>query len=398
MKKQKNEQPRSPRPSRKKWVLPLSLAVLTAAIAAILFLPSARARVAGLYNDTKSTVTAIRERAPRQRPDMATAGFDVTLKIQNALVARFTEIEMRESDYTIQYFPKDSTIEIRASVPRGRPMEWIIWKLSAAAAAPFGVEDAVCIPETRCVVTFRSSDVRHPKIVLRVQQSSRYFSNTARMAILVENFGFEANQTAVEYLSFPEPLTFSIIPTEKSATLTAQVAGEHKKEVVLLLPMEPLPDHLAQHRRSMIMIHHSESQIRNMFAQAAAAVPNFSGVTNLHGRSVMEDSRAMEIILSEINRRRAYFVYTDISRKSVAPQLTRTMKTSSMQIQTSIDANHTPEQARERIRRAAIAAERTGRHLLRTQPSAAFIQALKEENETLRRNGIRLVYVSELVK
>ena len=382
------------------WTLILLIAVAAAAVWLAVH-PASRGKIAGALDTAKSVASAVKNGG--QLPDGAGAdgmNSDATLKLQNNLVAKFTELELRDSDYEIRYVPKDSAIEVKAAVPRGRPMEWIIWQFSNAAAnTPFRVDDCVCATETNCAVTFKSANAKHPKVSLKIQRSNRYSSNTAQMAILIENFGFEANHTTIEYLSFPEPLTVSLVPARKLAAWTAQIADEHKKEIVLLLPMEPLPQQFdSKYKESMIMLHHNEENIRGIFAQAAAAIPNFSGVCNFYGNRVMEDSRAMEIILTETNRRKAYFVYTNVSPKSVAPELTKKLKVPNAPIQGTIDETHTPEQVRERLRRYSMAAEKTGKILIKAQPSPAFIKVLKEEIDPLRRNGIRLVYVSELVK
>jgi polysaccharide deacetylase 2 family uncharacterized protein YibQ len=260
------------------------------------------------------------------------------------------------------------------------------------------VEDCVCASETNCTITFRSSNAKQPKAVVKIQQSNRYMSNTAKIAILIENFGFEADATTAEYLSFPEPLTVALLPAGKLAAWTAQIADEYKKEIVLLLPMEPLPAQYDKYKGSMVMIHHSAENIHGIMAQAATAIPKFSGVCNFYGSKVMEDSRAMGIILSEVSKRKAFFIYTDVSKKSVAPQLTKSMKIPSAPIQGSIDAAATAEQAKEKLRRYSVTAEKTGKVLIKAQPSTAFIKALKEETDAFKRNGIKLVYVSELVK
>jgi polysaccharide deacetylase 2 family uncharacterized protein YibQ len=350
-------------------------------------------------------IAAIRENNPKREkiPGME-YGSDAVMKFQDRLAGKFTALEVRESDYSFGYFPKDSTVVCSVAVPRGRPMEWIIWEFkSAAAGTPFRAADCVCATQTRCEITFRSTDARHPRVVLRIRQSNRYTSNTAKMAILIENFGFEANQTTMEYLAFPEPLTVSLLPTQKLATWTAQIADEYKKEIVLALPMEPLPPQFSGYRGSMVMITHDREQIRNLLARAEAAIPNFSGVSNFHGngnRGVMEDSRAMGIILNELKRHRRspYFIYTDEQKRSVAPRLMKTEKVPGMQIQRTIGANLTTEQVRARLSNAAAAAQKTGSILIKAQPSQAFISVLKEEMEMLKQNGIRLVYVSELVK
>ena len=384
-------------------LLILTFAALLLAAAAVLFLHKpTRHKIASMMSKTKHIIEIINEdgdQTPETNDAPPNAGSsDAAVRFQNVLAAKFTELELRDADYSIQYFPKDTAIEIKAAVPRGRPMEWVIWSLSNAPAAPYRVDDCVCASETNCAITFRSLNAKQPKAVVKVQLSNRYMSNTAKMAILIENFGFEANATTAEYLSFPEPLSVALLPAGKLAAWTAQIADEYKKEVVLLLPMEPLPQQYDKYKGSMVMIHHSAENIRSIISQASAAIPNFSGVCNFHGAKVMEDSRAMGIILSEVSKRKAYFIYTDVSKKSVVPQLTKSMKIPNAPIQGSIDAAATAEQAKEKLRRYSITAEKTGKVLIKAQPSTAFIKALKEETEALRKNGIKLVYVSELVK
>jgi polysaccharide deacetylase 2 family uncharacterized protein YibQ len=322
---------------------------------------------------------------------------DGAAKLWSNLVKLFEEFEMGESEYS--YLPKDSLIEITAQVPRGRPMEWVIWKLSEAArGAQYDVEDCFCAKNTSCEVKFKSAKGGHPKVSLKVALSGRYLSYTAKMAIFIENLGAESDAVIAEYFSFPEPLTVSFAPIHK-----VQAANEHKKEVALLLPMEPLsplPPQFDKYRKSMVIIHHNEAEIRGMISQAAATVPNFSGVCNFYGSRVMADSRVMEIILSEVHKRKGYFIYyyTEPSQKSVVPELAKSMKVPNMQIKGNIDAGHTAEQARDRMARYTAEAQLTGKILIKAQPSPAFMQALKEGAEARRRNGVKLVYVSELVK
>jgi len=321
-------------------------------------------------------------------------------RLQANLIKKFAELEMGESDYSLKFVTQDSTLEISASLPRGRPIEWLMWELAVCAnGTPFSVEDGVCASANNCVLTFRSADPKFPKVNLKMQRSSRYFSSTARMAIIIEDFGFEPTQTITEFLSFPHPLTVSLVAAQKRAPWTAQIANEYKKEVILLLPMEPLPPpEFAKHKQAMVMVHHSEDKIRSSISQAANSIPELSGISNFHGRRVMEDSRAMDIILSEVSRRKGYFVYTETSRNSLAHSISLKHKVPSAPIQGSIEASDSPERIREKLRRFSIAAEKTGRIIIKAPPNAAFIAVLKEELQTMSENGIRLVYVSELVK
>lgn len=390
----------------KKSFFPALAALALIALAALLIHPATRAKTKAAFSNVAKIARAISENGPkegqaaRMEPDS-----DAVMKfIHTNLVNKLNALEVRESDYSIAYIPKDSAFACSAAVPRGRPMEWVVWELAEAAhGTRYHVDDCICPSDTKCRVTFKSYDARHPRVNLTVTRSNRYIPNAAKMAVLVENFGFEADRTTMEFLSFPEPLTVSLVPAQKLAAWTAQIADEYKKEIVLALPMEPLPQQFGSYRASMVKVNHGREEVRDMLAKADAAIPNFSGVSNFHGngvRGVMEDTQAMDIILSEIKRhkRPLYFVYTDDAKKSVAPERMKAVKLPGMRIERTISAGLSKEQMRERLSDAAAAAQKTGSVIVKAQPSEAFILILKEETETLRRNGVQLVYLSDLVK
>jgi len=388
----------SPPKSRKNLTLPLliiAVVLIAGALLTYMFYNSAPPAFLSTGGNQEKSAAKKQKNAKALTQNAETAG-----KLQLNIIKKFAEFEMSESDYSVKFIPQDSILEINASLPRGRPMEWLMWELAACAnGTPFSVEDGVCASVNNCAIVFRSANPRYPKVNLKLRRSGRSFSGAARMAIIIENFGFEATQTITEYLSFPHPLTVSLVAAEKRAPWTAKIAGEYKKEVILLLPMEPLPQaELAKHRQAMVMVHHSEERIRNSISLAANSIPELSGVSNFHGRRVMEDSRAMEIILAETGRRRSYFVYTETTRNSIIPALCSKHKVPCAPIQGSIETSDSPERIREKLRRFSMAAERTGRIIVKAPPTDAFIAVLKEELETMRQNGIKLVYVSDLVK
>jgi len=92
----------------------------------------------------------------------------------------------------------------------------------------------------------------------------------ARMAILIRDFGFAADKTTVDYLSFPEPLTVALIPSRKLSSWTAQIANEYKKEIVVLLPMEPVMSRSSLAGAPLLMIHYPDVKVRSIIAGAAA--------------------------------------------------------------------------------------------------------------------------------
>ncbi len=315
--------------------------------------------------------------------------------LEENLTRLFSKLELGESDYSSRAV-SDSSVEIRASIPRGKPLEWIVWKLSTATSGTaYTIDDCVQTAGGSCTIYFKSNNEQHKPVTLFITRSKRYFSNTASMAIIIEEFEFKADQTTVDFLSFSERLTFAIVPTQPRASRTAELAAENEKEVLVMLPMEPLPRGSELHS-SQIMIHYAENRIRNIYSQALQNITGVSGIANFHGSRVLQDSRVMEILLSETKRRGLYFIDTDITSKSTVPGIARNLAVASMTVQGRIGHSESTEQIRNTIRRFAVVSQKTGRVLLIAPSSAPFLNTLREELPNLRSNGIQLVYVSDL--
>ena len=328
--------------------------------------------------------------------DEAEAGISKD-SIQNRLTAVLRGLETQQADIKVRS-NADSSIDIRAFIPRGKPIELIVWQLSSALKhTSYSLKDCVCPSDTQgCKLQFVSSKYK-PSVYLTLKYSQSYFSLTARMAILIEDFGFQADQTTVEYLSFPDPLTVALVPAKHLSPWTAQIANEYHKEIVILLPMEPIPRSLRKYQPTTIMLHYPEQKIRTIVSGAMQSIPYFAGMCSFWGEDVLEDSRVMSVVLSEVKKRKGYFLDTHINRKSVAPGIAKSMNVPFTGLDGILDDKITQEQVQDTLRHFALQAQKTGSVLVCSTPSTAFIKGLKAELPQLR-NGIRLVYVSEIIK
>jgi polysaccharide deacetylase 2 family uncharacterized protein YibQ len=319
--------------------------------------------------------------------------------IENNLLDRLALLEVADSSVSFRSLPHDSAVEIRAAVPKGKPAEWVIWHLSSAVSGTaYHVEDCVCPPDGRgCTMLFTSSAPRQPAITLTLSWSPRYFSTTAKMAILIRDFGFAADRTTIDYLSFPEPLTVALLPSRKLAAWTAQISKEYQKEIVVLLPMEPAPRMQESRRSSCIMIHYPEERLRAIIAEAAGSVPHAAGFSNSGGARALEDSRVTGVLFGEIKKRHGYFIETNVTRKSVAEAVARRLSLPFATVACAADSVLQVSRIQDLIGRCALEAQKRGSIIITSKATPAFIRALKNELPLLRRNGVRLSYVSEIL-
>lgn len=324
---------------------------------------------------------------------------DKPLPVQSALLKKLGDLECKSTDIKSHYSADSRNILMQAMVPRGRPFESVICALSATGQkASYAVSDCIVDEKKQsATLIFSSHSKNGPGVVLSVLPSDRYYSGTARMALVVENAEDTSYQLAVSLLSFPEPLSISILPGTKKASLIAQLADQHQKEVIVRLPLESInkvPEALEQ---SFIMVHYSKDAIESMISSALKDVPNFTGFANAWGSRACEDSRVMNIILADVRKQHGYFLESRTAKNSVVARVATSLDCPFSEVNGRIDKKTEPDIAAE-IRRLGVSAQVAGTIVASASASKQLCDALGASRQWLRQNGIRLVFVSEIVR
>jgi polysaccharide deacetylase 2 family uncharacterized protein YibQ len=325
-----------------------------------------------------------------------TAG-EKRLSIETALTKKLLELECRQQEIKTRTAP--GVITILASVPRGRPFEDVVLALSrAAAATPYAVSDCVVDEKKQsAVITFSSRSKNSPVITLSITTSERYFSGTARIAIVVENLEDTSYQLAVSVMSFPEPLSMSIIPGSKKAALIGQLADQHQKEIIIRLPFESQGKMPEQVEKSAIMVHYSKDAITTIVSNAVKDIPNFTGFANAWGSRACEDSRVMNIVLADIRKQHGYFLETRTTKNSVVAQVASALDCPFSEVNVRIEKKTAPDILAE-LKRCGAQAQAGGALVACVGASRQLCEALTAGRPWLKQNGIRFVFVSEIVK
>lgn len=332
--------------------------------------------------------------------EIDSSGYKSSNNLEVNINEKLKELEVKKDEIRSQFYPRKKTRELKAAVPKGRPDEWIIWQLSQAAnGTPYSVEDCVFDRKKNThTITYTSNNKKKEKVTLQISKASRFLSNTAKMAILIEDFNFEANQTTIDFLSFPEPLTIALVPHLKKSSWTAQAAKEYKKEIVIHLPFESKIKRKNKSATHTIMVHYSEEKIRTIINNAIKAIPNFSGFASLHGSLALEDTRIMNIVLNHIKKHDGYFVDTRISKSSILSEITAKKRIPFGKVSEAIKEKSKVTSLENQLKHYAVVAQKRGKILISAKASRSFIKALTNVVPTLKTNGVQLIYVSEIVK
>jgi polysaccharide deacetylase 2 family uncharacterized protein YibQ len=318
--------------------------------------------------------------------------------LENNIRARLRELEIPPSLVTNRYVGPDSVQEIRVFIPQGKPIEWIVWRLSTATAGTsYDIEDCACTPDvSKCTIRFVSRSSNNRSVILSLRRSARFFNTSVKMAIIITDFGFSADRLTVDYLSFSQPLTMAILPSHRLSEQTARISSEYKKEIIVLLPMEPATRASRNQRESLIMLHYPETRIRTIVGNAATAIPSFSGFSNSGGSRVLEDSRVTDILFSEFRKRRAYFIEFPVTKKSLVAAVALRHAVPTAAIDHIIDTAQTSATIRDALIRFGIEARRRGSCIVCSAPNDKFLRGLKSAQPELSKEGVVLTLVSDL--
>ncbi len=323
-----------------------------------------------------------------------------TSHLQSNIYIKLNDLEVQDDEIETYFFLENKIKEIKASIPKGRPIEWILWQFyEATKGTSYNITDCVYNKKKgKCTITFISSNPKKEKITLSISKAARFLRNCIKIAFLIEDFDFEADQTTMDFLKFPEPLTFSLIPFDKKSDLTAKAADEYNKEIIIHLPFE---SHIKDKKRAIsqtIMIHHPEEKIRESINKTMKAVPNFAGFSYLLPSFTLEDSRVMGIVLNEIKKHHGYFIYKQNGKNVVVPRIAKKIDIPYREITIVIKTSSDVSAIEDKLKHYAVVAQKRSKVLISVEACKGFITALNNVLPLLQQNGIRLVYVSEIVK
>ena len=216
-----------------------------------------------------------------------------------------------------------------------------------------------------------------------------------KVAIVMDDLGNNMNQLD-EIFAIKEPITFSILPNLKFSGATADECRSNGYEVILHLPLEP-------HRRDVkeefdtIKSGMSAEDVLKMLGQEIGSVPGLKGVSNHMGSKSTEERPLMRVILSELKRKNLYFFDSLTSEKSVCGDVASETGERYARRDIFLDNTETVEHVEKQLLQLRKLAFKKGRAIAVCHYKKNTVTALSRTLPGMARDGIRFVYLSELV-
>lgn len=216
------------------------------------------------------------------------------------------------------------------------------------------------------------------------------------IAIVIDDWGYNLNN--LHFLNeIYYPLTISILPGLTYSKRVAETANNRGLEVILHLPLEPMPSEKMGLERNTIKVDMDDKQIREIITEDLGNLQYVRGVSNHMGSRATADPLIMKVIFKEMQKNDLYFLDSLVSKKSICEKLARNMNIKFAKRDIFLDNKNDPEYIKGQINQLQSRAQKQGFAIGIGHDRRLTLEILKEVMPELEEEGFRFVFVSDLI-
>jgi hypothetical protein len=141
----------------------------------------------------------------------------------------------------------------------------------------------------------------------------------------------------------------------------------------------------------------SDEKISELFNRAFKSVPHCEGVSNHMGSKATEDRRVMSLVFDELKKKDLYFVDSLVTPKTICMEVAEGLDLRFIKRDIFIDNEPNSDYIRNQLRKTVIAAKKKGYVVAIAHDRPDSLKIIKNAIPELEQEGIRFVFVSELI-
>ncbi|PIQ82170.1 MAG: hypothetical protein COV76_04970 [Candidatus Omnitrophica bacterium CG11_big_fil_rev_8_21_14_0_20_64_10] len=293
-------------------------------------------------------------------------------------------------------------------MPKKPPVDPGRWALAVALLALGGVvlllfqvrELRTAVRSTRPAVSHRMEPKTEPAkprpsatVPLPVKRPA---VSGGRIALVLDDWGY--NKRNFSFLkSVKVPLTVAVLPSVPYSGSVSRAAAAAGHEVILHLPMESERQGIHV-EAGTLTTDMSDAEILDHLDSALRTVSDAKGVSNHQGSEATSDQRLMRTLLTELKRRRLYFLDSLVIPTSVGRETAAAVGIPFARRAVFLDNDSDPEVIRARFMELIHRVDREGAAVGIGHDRVSTVQVLETIIPELQAAGYRFVPVSELTE
>jgi hypothetical protein len=217
-----------------------------------------------------------------------------------------------------------------------------------------------------------------------------------RLALIIDDGGYNTDKFK-KMLEVGKPMTFAILPNTPHGREAALMAHRAGCEVMLHLPMEPKAEEMYSLEVDTVLTGMKPAEIQRILRDDLAQIPFVRGVNNHMGSRATEDPKVMQALMAALKKEKLYFIDSHTSPQSLGPEAARKAGVAFWQNDRFLDREENLEKIKKATRLAMRKAKKEGKAVAIGHPHPLTARAIREMIPELEKEGIRLVFASEVV-
>jgi polysaccharide deacetylase 2 family uncharacterized protein YibQ len=250
-------------------------------------------------------------------------------------------------------------------------------------------------------MTLRSGGVATHRIEIEtlssraVESGGNTASGQARLAILLDDLGSDRS-AADAIFALHVPITISVLPYHEHSQEIAQEARKNGCEVMLHLPMQSVANETPEHQELRPGL--SRNDVDDMVTKMLEALPEANGVNNHQGSQATSNGALMDELMPVLRDAGVFYVDSRTTAATVAYDTAKRdgVKTAFRNVP-FLDDVQSKAAVKRQLQIAIRGAKEKGEAIAIGHPHAVTLEALREMIPEAKKQGVRLVFVSDVV-
>ena len=215
-----------------------------------------------------------------------------------------------------------------------------------------------------------------------------------RLAIVIDDCG--SDMKTLEGLNkLPIPLTYAVMPNKPHTSESAESGYDAGRKIFVHLPMEAM--HIGSSEKTYIAKDMSDKEVKETANDLLDQVPHAVGMNNHQGSLATADPRLMKDVMAVLKQRHLAYLDSRTNKDSVGEQTASAAGISTTRNNLFIDNDKDVELIKNRLRQGGQIAKSNGSAVVIGHCRPYTLQAIKESIDELHKEGIDIVFVTDLM-
>ncbi|HDQ04418.1 MAG TPA: divergent polysaccharide deacetylase family protein [Deltaproteobacteria bacterium] len=218
-----------------------------------------------------------------------------------------------------------------------------------------------------------------------------------RIAIVIDDIGYDLRPVR-NLMEIDADITFAVLPFLAYSRQSAEMLNKKNCEILLHLPMEPVSYPAEKPGEGALFTDMNDMEILHQLGKNIEAVPYIAGVNNHMGSKFMQDRGKLAVVFAQLKSQDLFFIDSRTVPDSEAVAVAREIGLSIAERKMFIDNKRDYDEIYKNLMSVALNPEDNSPVILIGHPYPETIRAIRDAAGQLRKEGIVIVPVSQIVK